>query len=279
MNHRQSTARTVASGVPRLFAGLLVACGLLFAADAHAIRPFVTDDARVVGDRLAQLETWMLLDRSVLEHNVFVALGPHPRVELTLGLLHGGVHSGRERSYSLTGPVVQGKFLLLEAKNNRWPGIAVAGGVLPPVGYGPFTPVGWGGFGYGALTESLFDERLLIHANVGLAVGDDGPQSAQLGFTTPSRTRIRTLLTIGIGAQARLFAGLHLVAEVYHGDPYDPRTDFPATQAGFRYIFSERVQVDSTFGTTLVAVESADRSARTEQWGTLGLRLVTSELW
>lgn len=252
---------------------------LLVPAEAHAIRPFVTDDARVVGHKLAQLESWMLVDRSVLEHNAFVAFGPHPRVELTLGLLHGGVHSGRGRSYSITGPVIQSKVLLLEAKNNRWPGVAVAGGALPPIGYGPFAPAGWGGFGYVALTESLREEGILIHANLGLAVGDDKPQSAQLGFFTPDRTRIRTLVTIGVGTQVRLVAGLHFVTELYHGDPYDPRTDFPATQAGFRYIFSAHVQADSTFGTTLIAVDNDQGAPRSEQWGTLGLRLVTSELW
>ncbi len=115
-------------------------------------------------------------------------------------------------------------------------------------------------------------------ANVGLALGDDGPQSAQIGFATPSRTRLRTLLTAGVGAQARLFAGLHAITEVYHGDPYDPRTDFPALQVGLRYVFSDRVQMDSTFGTTLTRVESQGVD-RFEQWGTIGLRIVTGELW
>lgn len=247
--------------------------------DAHAIRPFVTDDARVVGDRLAQLEAWMQIDRSVLEHNAFVAFGPHERVELTLGMVHGIVHSSQPRTYSITGPVAQGKLLLFEAKNNRWPGLAIAAGALSPLGHGPFTPRGWGGFGYLALTESLFDEDLLIHANVGFAAGDDGPQSSQLDLATPRRSRMRALLTAGVGLQARLVAGLHLVSEIYHGDAYDPRTDFFASQAGFRYIFSDRVQMDSTFGTTLVALEAENGQRRSEQWATLGLRLVTSELW
>ena len=259
------------------FLGVMVAAATWSPA-AHAIRPFVTDDARVVGDRLAQLETWMLLDRSVLEHNVFVAFGPHRRVELTAGLLHGGVHSGVSRQYSLTGPVLQSKVLVLEAQNNAWPGLAVAGGVLPPLGVGPFTPKGWGGFGYVALTESIADETVLIHANVGLAVGDDGPQSAQLDRGESPRARIRTLLTTGLATQIRMVAGLHAVGEVYHGDPYDPRTDFFAVQGGARYIFSDHVQSDFTFGTTAGKVESEGVS-RVERWATIGLRLVTSELW
>jgi hypothetical protein len=50
-------------------------------------------------------------------------------------------------------------------------------------------------------------------------------------------------------------------------------------QVGFRYIFNDQVQIDGTFGSTLTAVEGADGHAQTEQWGTLGIRLVTPELW
>lgn len=252
---------------------------LLVARPAHAIRPFVTDDARVVGNKLAQLETWLLVDRLVLEHNALAAIGPTDWLELTVGLTHGGVHSGPERGYSITGPIVQGKALLVPARNNSWPGLAIAAGVLPPLGHGAFTPPGWGGFTYLALTESLFDEWLLLHANVGVAVGDDGASPSSLGFGGSSSGRVRTLVTAGFGFQARIVAGLHGVAEVYYGDPYDPRTNFPAMQAGFRYIFNDQVQIDGTFGSTLTAVEGAGGHAQTEQWGTLGLRLVTPELW
>jgi hypothetical protein len=64
---------------------------------ARAIRPFVTDDARVVGGKLLQLETWVLVDRLVLEHNALVAVGPTDWLELTAGLLHSGIHSGADR--------------------------------------------------------------------------------------------------------------------------------------------------------------------------------------
>lgn len=252
---------------------------LLVPRPVHAIRPFVTDDARVVGDKLAQLETWILVDRLVLEHNALVAIGPTEWLELTVGLTHGGVHSGAERGYSITGPIVQAKALLVPARNNSWPGFALAAGVLPPLGHGAFTPPGWGGFVYLALTESLFEEWLLLHANVGVAIGDGGASTSSLGFGGSSAGRVRTLVTAGFGLQARLVAGLHGVAEVYYGDPYDPRTNFPAIQSGFRYIFNDHVQIDGTFGSTLTAVESAGGHAQTEQSGTLGLRLVTPELW
>jgi hypothetical protein len=255
------------------------ACAALLSREAKAIRPFVTDDARVVGDKLAQLETWVLVDRLVLEHHALAAIGPTDWLELTLGVMHGGVHSGPQRGYSITGPLIQAKALLVAPRDNGWPGVAVAVGAFPPVGYGPFTPPGWSGFAYLAITESLFGEDLLLHANVGTAIGEEGP-SATPGAAAGSSTRsLRTLVTTGFGFQVRVLGGMHGLAEIYYGDPFDPQTNFPATQVGFRHIFSEQVQIDGTFGSTLRAIETLDGHRGLERWGTLGLRLVTPELW
>lgn len=252
-----------------LVAGCVFA-SLLGATPAQAIRPFVTDDARVVGHRLAQLETWLVLDDWVLEHNALAAIGPTDWLELTLGVIHGGVHAGPDRGYSITGPFLQVKALLIPARDNGTPGLALSAGALPALGYGPFTRPGWSGFAYAALTESLHDEALLLHANVGVALGDDGPGAVG---------RVRTLWTAGFGGQARVVRGLHAVAEIYHGDPFDPQTSFPAMQVGFRYIFNDNVQIDGTFGRTLARVPEPDGHARTQRWGTFGLRWVTPELW
>lgn len=255
---------------------LVVGSGLLTVArPAEAIRPFVTDDARVVGDRLAQLETWALMDRNVIEHNVLTAIGPTDWLELTAGFIHGGVHSGQGRGYSFSGPILQGKMLVIPARNNGWPGVALVSGILPPFGYGPFTPPGLAGFSFLAVTESLDEERVLLHANVGLAAGDEGKDARS--FLGSSR-RVRALFTAGFGSQVRVLGGLHGVAEVYHGDPYDPRSDFTAAQAGFRYIFNDRIQMDGTLGRSLSSAGEFEGHSQTS-WATLGLRLVSPELW
>ncbi|MCS6912587.1 MAG: hypothetical protein RMK29_19835 [Myxococcales bacterium] len=250
--------------------------GLLGVRPAHAIRPFVTDDARVVGGKLAQVETWLLADRFVVEHNILGAIGPTDWLEFTVGTIHGGVHSGPDRGYSITGPLLQLKELLLAMRDNRWPGIALTAGVIMPLGYGSFTPTGWGGFAYLALTESLLREWLMLHANLGVAFAEEEPADESPPM---SRRRLRTLVTAGFGVQVRVIAGFHGVAEVYYGDPYDPRADFPAVQVGFRYIFNDQVQLDGTFGSTLTALETHEGHAQTEQWGTLGIRLVSPALW
>jgi hypothetical protein len=259
---------------PRVALAACAAASLLAPSRAQAIRPFVTDDARVVGNKLAQLETWVVADRLVLEHNALAAVGPTDWLEVAVGIVHGGVHAGPERGYSITGPIVQAKALVLPARDNGAPGLAFAAGALPPFGRGAFTPPGWSAFSYLAATESLFDEGLLLHANVGVAAGDN-----RAGLSGSSSRRVRTLVTAGVGLQGRIVGGLHGVGEVYYGDPYDPRTDFSAAQAGFRYIFNARVQMDGTLGSTLTSVAGPGGHAQTEQWGTLGLRLVSSELW
>ncbi len=232
-------------------------------APAHAIRPFVTDDARVVGEKLAQLETWAVFNRHLAEHNVLAALGPTDFLEVTLGFAHGSRLQGPERGYSITGPLVQTKALLFPAIDGGRPGLALSGGVFPSVGRGSFVRGGNTGFLFLALTESLRQERVLIHANLGVTF--EGKSEA--------------LVTAGVGLQAQLVGALHGVAEVYYGDPYDPHADFPALQAGFRYVLSERVQFDGTFGSTLLRVTRDTGHTQTEQWCTIGLRLVTAELW
>jgi hypothetical protein len=74
-------------------------------------------------------------------------------------------------------------------------------------------------------------------------------------------------------------AGLHAGAEVFRGDPHDPRTNYPTAQVGFRYIFNDTVQVEGTFGSTLTAVATDSGHSEPERWGRLRLRLVTPEHW
>jgi hypothetical protein len=252
-------------------------------ARAWAIRPFVTDDARVVGHRAGQFESWVLVDPLRLEHNILLALGPTPWLELAVGGTHGGVFSGPARGYSVTGPLLQVKALAVPARDNRWPGVAVTVGAFPPVGIGEFTRPGWHGFAYLALTESLFDEWLLIHVNVGAVVADRGPHPHPLPYgaellSDPQR-RTGVLVTGGIGAQLRVYKGFHPIAEVYYGDPFELDSGFPAAQIGFRYIFSEEVQIDGTWGTSLRPIAAHGGPSQYEQWGTLGIRLVLPDMW
>lgn len=225
---------------------------------AHAIRPFVTDDARVVGSRLGQVESWFVLDRQESAHNTLFAIGPTNWLEITSGFTHGGGYRGAASNYGITGGILQVKALVRETKPNDWPGVAFAAGVIPPFGSGSVTPDGVGVFGYAALSQSFFKDDLLFHVNLGVA-------------TIKEEMQWKPTLTAGLGFQARLIGKFHSVGEIYRGDPYDPTMRVMATQVGFRHIFNPNFQMDGTVGSTL--------EGHSQQWFSIGVRIVSFELW
>lgn len=227
---------------------------------AWAVRPFITDDARVVGGHAAQLETWTRLDATSIEHWMLVGFGPVGPLELTAGGVHGASYENESPHYGAAGPLLQAKLLLWGPRPNGLPGVAMAGGMVLPVGLGAFAPGGWDLFEYVAVTQSLLDrDRLLIHLNVGV-----------FGSTDPSRAGV--VPTWGAGAQLRTIGELHGVAEVFSGDPY-VGSNGVAVQGGFRYIVSHAVQVDGTIGSGVSGQPALP------MWGTVGLRLASPALW
>jgi hypothetical protein len=241
---------------------MIFLCSLMFfmsffTRPAFAVRPFVTDDARVLDERTMQIETSVRYDRDAFTNLNLVALNPKGKVELTVGFVDGfplGAES--DRSFSITGPLMQVKYLLWETKPNSYPGIAFAFGAAPPWGKGNFRPEKWSEFFYIAATQSLFDnDRVLIHANLGI-----------------SSTNPATVSTWGVGTQFGIIGGLNGVLEIFYNDPYTGKTG-GAYQAGFRYIVSDQVQVDLTMGSGLFG------SQQINTFVGMGLRMVSDRLW
>ena len=245
------------SGLVPLAVGLLLLCR-----PAHAIRPFITDDAHVVGKGNVQLETWWRRDQLSLQHWALPAFGPTDWIELTLGGVHGlsQLASDGKPQYAAAGPLVQGKFLLLESIPNKPPGVALVLGGATPLGRGGFESPGFGAFSYLAVTQAFFKEDdFLIHANVGVST------VAAAGYE-PAK------LTWGVGTQVETVYNLHLIGEVFSGDPYVQGAG-GAFQAGIRAIFNEQLQLDATvgkgiWGDTLLPI-----------WFTSGIRVVTADLF
>lgn len=222
------------------------------------VRPFITDDARVVGARLAQLETWLRTDREAAQQWLLMAYGPTKNLELTVGGVVGlerrGEAGGRALSYAL--PLVQAKFLLREYKPNRAPGLGVVVGTFLPNGRGSFKPAGYGTFGFLTVTQSLgHADRVLLHGNV-------GGNYLHIDGTN------QFIRTWGIGTQVRAYKGCHVVGEVFSGDPYIPGTG-TAYQIGYRYFFSDRLQIDMTVGDGIGGVRPMP------VWFTAGVRVVS----
>jgi hypothetical protein len=224
---------------------------------AWAVRPFVTDDARVVGDHQMQLETSVRYDKDEFTNLTLVAFGPTANTEVTIGFSNGfPLNMESNRSYSIIGPLMQFKYLFWEAKPNAYPGMAGVVGALPPWGKGEFRQETWSEFAYLAFTESLFDkEAVLIHANIGI-----------------STTNPAAVATWGLGTQIRLIGGLHGVLEVFYNDPYVGKIG-GAYQAGFRQIVSDNLQLDLTMGGGLFGSEQIPTFVG------MGVRIVSDKLW
>ncbi len=230
---------------------------------AEAIRPFITDDAHVVGKGHVQLETWWRRDRLSLQHWALPAVGPTDWLELTMGGVHG-IGQLRQHptkpTYALGGPLAQGKFLLHESIPNEPPGVAVVVGGLAPAGRGGFEGPGWSAFSYLAVTQAFIKEDdFLIHANVGVsAVSAPGLEPAKL--------------TWGVGTQIETFYDIHLIGEVFSGDPYVQGAG-GAYQAGLRMIFNDHLQLDATWGGGLWG------DSIMPVWFSSGVRVVSHELF
>ncbi len=239
-----------------VFGCFVFVCTLVL--DCQAVRPFITDDARVVGYRLAQWESWMRFDRFSGQQWHMVAYGPHKRWELTAGAVLGydrPTPEGREFSYAM--PLLQGKFLLREYEPYKLPGVALVAGTFLPGGRGAFVPQAYGAFSFLIITQCLgANEDVLLHANLGanyLYVQNEKPSVA----------------TWGLGTQIRAYKGFHLVGELFSGDPYIPGTGL-AYQAGFRHFISDLIQVDATLGQGLAGQNLMPF------WWSIGARFVTT---
>lgn len=221
------------------------------------VRPFITDDARVVGERLAQLETWLRFDKEAGQHWIMGAYGPNKKLELAIGGVYGyqnDHYSNKTFSYAL--PLLQAKYLFKEYKPNKAPGFGVVLGTFLPVGTGSFKPAGYGTFGYLTVSQSLGSgDKFLIHGNLG-------------GNYLHIKGENDLIATWGVGTQLKAYKGLHLVGEIFSGDPYVPGTGM-AFQTGYRYFFSDLVQVDMTVGRGIAG------KTIMPFWFSAGIRIVT----
>lgn len=239
------------------------------APSALAVRPFITDDARVVGMHQAQLESWARWDEHSQQHWTVAALGPVAPLELSIGAVHGlAIHDDRHR-YSLAAPLLQAKLLLHEARSNQWPGVALIAGSFLPFGFGGFqSPPN--GFAYLAATQVIGEDDVLVHTNVGVA----GAAIAEPSSRTPQELErhARLRFTWGLGTQIRVYRSINLALETFTGDPY-AEVGGGAAQAGFRFILSEHVQLDATGGSGVWGKQQM------AAWASAGLRLVSHRLW
>ena len=219
------------------------------------VRPFITDDSRVVGRRLAQAESWVRIDRHASQHWVLGAYGPTEWLELTAGGVWGADTPPGEATLAYALPLVQAKMLFRPYQPGKGPGVGMVVGSFLPFGTGTFKPRGYGSFGYLTLSQCFGEgEKLLLHANTGLNYLHVAGEN-------------ELLHTWGFGTQVKTIGGFHLVGEFFSGDPYVPGSG-TAWQVGFRHFFSDMLQIDMTLG------EGVGGAEPLPLWGSAGVRIV-----
>ena len=215
---------------------LLLAIALAATPAAHAARPFVTDDARIVDKGGCQVETFVKRQSRQDESEFWILPACNPwGAELTAG--HARVDSTQNGDTRTT--VLQAKMLLKPLATNG-SGFALTLGMLAGTANSPYVN-GIGSF-------SFANDRAVLHANLG-AIRDN--------VARVSRG------TWGAGAEVLLMAPrLYGIFE-----SYGQRGEKPTLHTGLRFwIVPNSVQVDTTVG--------MQHAARERRFGTVGLRIL-----
>ncbi len=222
------------------FAALLAALLALTPA-AHAARPLITDDARLVDAKACQVESWVRSNQGSKEYWALPACNFTGNLELTFG---GGRTADAEGTHT-TDVVLQGKTLFKPLETNGW-GIGLALGAVRHPGDGRHVGEL---YSYVPLSFSFLNDKVFLHTNVGV-----------LRNTLASSTRA----TWGVATEAQFNERTWLIAETFKQNE-----GRPFFQAGVRYwVVPNRVQIDATAGNRF--------SSRTdERWFSIGVRLLS----
>ncbi len=236
---------------------------------ALAVRPFITDDARVTPGHTFLTETSLRLDQNRFQNLTLFALGFTDKLEGTLGFTDGVLlkdEGGTAYQFSLAGPLMQLKYLINEQQGkDGLPAFALEAGASAPYGLGSqnFHPQVWSEFFVAMMSKSFSShpEHLNLHINVGFTNSHfpEGKMGQEFVW--------------GIGLQYHLFRNfLYGVTEIVSGDPYGVSSG-AVYQVGLRFFLSDRMQLDTSYGSGI--------------WGDpkpgwflgFGFRFFTNPLW
>ena len=216
---------------------LAVSIWIVFAAQTFAVRPFVTDDATLMGRKRMEFANWVLINKNSGQLWHSLNYGFNDWAELTVAGYWGYDKSGDDKrtKMSFTAPLLQGKFLIRDYDPNRFPGITIAVGSDLPWGKGAFVSGGYGAFAFVSLTQCIGkDENVLIHAQLG-------------GTYLYENKEHHAGLNWGIGTQFKIYKGFHGIGEFISGDPYVHNAGI-GYQLGIRQFINDNLQIDFAVG-------------------------------
>lgn len=265
-----------------VYAGLQCAAlilALAFPAAGYAVRPFVTDDARIVDYGQFEAESWLEVTHAegafgdAPGFNTLIGVTPLDWLEIIAGT---GVARSSNDKWAIANPVIQSKVLLTKAEADGSPGYAFASGATFDAGQttlaagatvdediNPNYKLGDNYYAFGLMTYRLLNDSQQIHTNFGLR----GEHQSGIGL------RLRPYWGVGLDMEV-LREDIHAIVEAYAGDPLEYNAPLYAGQFGVRWIYSEYVNVDLTFGAQPTMNTYRQATSSVEVWGQIGLRLL-----
>lgn len=228
-----------------LFLLVLFSSLCLCAEDALAVRPFVTDDARIVYKGQLTTESYGGITMAEGEHPAIEArslqgLGITDRLELTAGGFGFTYQDHQARPLDM---LIQPKYVL-HSSLGAIPSLSVAAAALFPLSG---NRQHWDGYAMAHLSWFLFtpdpdtdpyDNNLAIHFNLGAKTRyDAGPATFQSKLYWAAGFEVITPMTREI----------RFLGEVFNGDPFGFEEKFPAYQTGFRWYRTPNMQLDLVF--------------------------------
>ena len=206
--------------------------------NSFAVRPFITDDARIASPGEIQIETSLRVDEERVQNLNVISFGITKKLEGSFNFIDGFMRQDETRNQlSIAGPGFQFKYLFTDGKAAGFPATGLVAGVTPPYGLGSdtFSNPSWGDYLYAVVTKFFFKdlETLNLHINV--------------GFNNSYAGKPKTSFSWGVGVQARLIDKFYFCTEIYQGDPY-AITPGALYQVGLRYFISDTMQMDIATG-------------------------------
>jgi hypothetical protein len=216
---------------------------VLSANSAEAVRPFITDDARIMEKGQVGIESFAQLELSEGQKpryglHSLQSFGLADRLELTAGGI--GVEF-RDRQFIHDNLILQPKFLLQQSFGPIPSASAAVGLVFPLSG----NRQQWDNYAIAHASWFLFaprdspdpygDNRLAIYLNAGMK----GRYDAGLG----GRHTSKPFWAAGFEL-ATVVPQIRFLAETFNGDPFEFSEEFPAFQTGIRWYKSPSVQMD-----------------------------------
>ena len=246
---------------------LPIICVMLFySSQAHAVRPFVTDDARIVDYGQVETESWIESTKVDGKWNPAPAINGIGSTSVNdwLQILIGtGTGLDSDGNSGVSNPLLSAKVLLKAADEAGSPGYAVSYTSTFDSGQGSFQESGKVQSIVGMTTYRLFEDRLNIHINLGLRTDKE---RGQVSSTRP---------LWGMGIDVESFSPKsRFVFEVFSGDPLTLNAPRYATQIGMRYLHSDYMQFDFIAGAEPELDSSLNRTGDYATTLQFGMRLL-----